>query len=84
MGCIGGLRWGLAVRPSCNALTSKLQLYCKSIAKTFERVAERYDVLKKFKRTSNHLVECIEALNEGDSTLLSPHYKRHYTSASAD
>jgi len=46
--------------------------------------SERYDVLKKFKRTSNHLVECIEALNEGDSTLLSPHYKRHYTSASAD
>jgi hypothetical protein len=33
--------------------------------------SERYDVLRTFKRTANHLVECIDALNEGDSTLLS-------------
>ena len=32
--------------------------------------SERYEVLRTFKRTSRHLVECIDALNEGDSSLL--------------
>ena len=33
--------------------------------------SERYDVQRAFKRIANHLVECIDALNEGDMTLLS-------------
>jgi len=33
--------------------------------------SERYEVLGTFRRTSHHLVECIDALNEGDSSLLS-------------
>jgi len=33
--------------------------------------SERYEVQRAFKRIANHLVECIDALNEGDMTLLS-------------
>jgi hypothetical protein len=33
--------------------------------------SERYEVRKAFKRMAIHVVECIDALNEGDMSLLS-------------
>ncbi len=42
--------------------------------------SERYEVQQTFKRIARHLVECIDALNEGDMTLLSTAQQPHYTS----
>jgi hypothetical protein len=57
----------------CQAELKRIDEQVESLLKKLSDASpsERYDVLRTFKRTSNHLVECIDALNEGDSSLLS-------------
>jgi exonuclease VII small subunit len=57
----------------CQAELQRIDDQVKSLLKTLSDASpsERYDVLRTFKRTVHHIVECIDALNEGDSSLLS-------------
>jgi hypothetical protein len=56
----------------CQAELARIDEQVKALLKKLSDASpsERYEVLRTFKQTSNHLIECIDALNEGDSSLL--------------
>ena len=68
MGCIRGFKMGSRYQAELQRIDEQVETLLKKLSHASP--SERYEVLRTFKRTSRHLVECIDALNEGDSSLL--------------
>jgi hypothetical protein len=68
----------------CQGELQRIDDQVKSLLKTLSDASpsERYDVLRTFKKTVHHMVECIDALNEGDSSLLTAQNPRELPTGS--